>query len=60
MLRQGVALAALLAVSVPAVAQDPDAEMRFGAGVRLLRDGFPDRALVEIEAALKARAEEQD
>ena len=53
MLRQGVALAALLAVSVPAVAQDPDAEMRFGAGVRLLRDGFPDRALVEIEAALK-------
>ena len=53
MLRQGVALFALLAMSVPAVAQDPDAEMRFGAGVRLLRDGFPDRALVEIEAALK-------
>ncbi len=53
MLKQGVALAVLLAVGVPARAQDPDAEMRFGAGVRLLRDGFPDRALVEIQAALK-------
>lgn len=53
MLRHCVALAALVSVAVPALAQDPDAEMRFGAGVRLLRDGFPDRALVEIEAALK-------
>lgn len=53
MSRRFVALAALLAVSVPALAQDPEAEIRFGAGVRLLRDGFPDRALIEIEAALK-------
>ncbi|MBX7187075.1 MAG: tetratricopeptide repeat protein [Vicinamibacteria bacterium] len=53
MLRHCVALATLVTVAVPALAQDPDAEMRFGAAVRLLRDGFPDRALVEIEAALK-------
>ncbi len=53
MLRHCVALAALLAVSASATAQDAEAEIRFGAGVRLLRDGFPDRALVEIEAALK-------
>lgn len=53
MLRHCVALAALVSVAVSALAQDPDAEMRFGAAVRLLRDGFPDRALVEIEAALK-------
>jgi tetratricopeptide (TPR) repeat protein len=43
----------MIAFSGAALAQDPDAEMRFGAGVRLLRDGFPDRALVELEAALK-------
>ncbi len=53
MFRHCVALTALLAVSASALAQDPDAEIRFGAGVRLLRDGFPDRALIEIEAALK-------
>jgi len=53
MLRHCVALVALLAVSASVMAQDPDAEIRFGAGVRMLRDGFPDRALVEIEAALK-------
>lgn len=43
---------ALLSASV-ALAQDPDAEIRFTAGVRLLRDGFPDRALGEIQDALK-------
>jgi len=53
MLRHGVALVALLAVSASALAQDPDAEIRFGAGVRMLRDGFPDRALIEIQDALK-------
>jgi tetratricopeptide (TPR) repeat protein len=53
MLKHGVALMALIVFSSSVLAQDPDAEMRFGAGVRLLRDGFPDRALVEIEAALK-------
>ena len=47
------AIAALLAVGSLASAQDPEAEIRFGAGVRLLRDGFPERALIEIEAALK-------
>lgn len=46
-------LAALLAFSVPALAQDPEAELRFNAGVRMLRDGFPGRALVELQAALK-------
>jgi tetratricopeptide (TPR) repeat protein len=53
MFRSVVALLATIAVSGVAVAQDADAEMRFGAGVRLLRDGFPDRALIELEAALK-------
>src|SRR6186713_2725878 len=55
MLRHCVALAIALAVGVPALtlAQDPEAEMRFGAGVRLLRDGFPDRALSEMQEALK-------
>lgn len=53
MLRHAVALTALLFAAVPALAQDAEAEIRFGAGVRLLRDGFPDRALIEIEAALK-------
>ena len=47
------AIAALLAVGSLASAQDPEAEIRFGAGVRLLRDGFPERALIELEAALK-------
>ena len=55
MLRHSVAIAAALAVGVPvlAFAQDPEAEMRFGTGVRLLRDGFPDKALVEMQEALK-------
>ena len=53
MSRHPVALAALLFLSAPVLAQDPDAEIRFGAGVRLLRDGFPDRALLEMQAALK-------
>jgi tetratricopeptide (TPR) repeat protein len=53
MLRHGFALAAILTLGSVAFGQDPDAEIRFGAGVRLLRDGFPDRALVEIQEALK-------
>lgn len=53
MLRQCFGLAALLLAASSALAQDPDAEMRFGAGVRMLRDGFPERALTEIQAALK-------
>ena len=54
MLRHGVALVALLAMSASAMAQEnPEAEIRFGAGIRMLRDGFPDRALVEIQEALK-------
>jgi tetratricopeptide (TPR) repeat protein len=53
MSRQVVAVFVLIAAVSPAAAQDPDAEIRFGAGIRLLRDGFPDRALVEIQEALK-------
>ncbi len=53
MLRQRYGLVALLLVGAPVLAQDPDAEMRFGAGIRLLRDGFPERALAEIQEALK-------
>lgn len=52
MLRHAFAISVLLAGGA-AAAQDPDAEIRFGAGVRLLRDGFPDRALAEIQEALK-------
>jgi tetratricopeptide (TPR) repeat protein len=53
MLRHCAALSALLALGSLAAAQDPDAEIRFGAGVRMLRDGLPERALVEIQEALK-------
>lgn len=53
MLRQMIGLTTLLVLAAPALAQDPDAEIRFGAAVRLLRDGFPDRALSEIQQALK-------
>ncbi|MEO8500407.1 MAG: tetratricopeptide repeat protein [Vicinamibacteria bacterium] len=53
MLRHGFTTAALLVFGALALAQDPDAEIRFGAAVRLLRDGFPDRALVELQEALK-------
>jgi tetratricopeptide (TPR) repeat protein len=57
MSRHRAALVAAFLLGLPvlalAAAQDPEAEMRFGAGIRLLRDGFPDRALTEIEAALK-------
>lgn len=53
MLRTGFAMALIVLAAPLASAQDADAEIRFGAGVRLLRDGFPDRALVELEAALK-------
>ena len=54
MLKHSIVLVALVALAAPVPAQDDAAaEMRFGAGVRLLRDGFPDRALVEIQEALK-------
>lgn len=53
MLRQRYGLVALLLIAAPVLAQDPDAEMRFGAGIRLLRDGFPERALAELQDALK-------
>ncbi len=53
MLRKPSVLVALLLVAGPVLAQDPEAEMRFGAGIRLLRDGFPERALSEIQDALK-------
>ncbi len=53
MLMQRFGLAALFLVASPVVAQDPEAEIRFGAGIRMLRDGFPERALAEIQEALK-------
>ncbi len=53
MMRRCLAVAVLLFATSGVRSQDADAEMRFGAGVRLLRDGFPDRALVEIQDALK-------
>lgn len=55
MLRYSTALAVALlaALASPTLAQDADAELRFNTGVRLLRDGFPDKALVEIQEALK-------
>lgn len=56
MLKNCIGLTALLAVAAPLAAlaaQDPDAEIRFNAGVRMLRDGFPQRALSEIQDALK-------
>ena len=57
MLKHHLGLAALLtaalSVAPGAMAQDPEAEIRFNAGVRMLRDGFPQRALAEIQEALK-------
>ncbi len=53
MLRPLAGLVAMLAIASPVFAQNPEAEMRFSAGVRLLRDGFPERALSEIQQALK-------
>lgn len=53
MLKQSVGLFAMLALATQGFAQDPDAEMRFGSAVRMLRDGFPERALSEIQQALK-------
>jgi len=53
MLRHAFAISALVAAGSLAAAQEPEAEIRFGAGVRLLREGFPDRALIEIQQALK-------
>lgn len=52
-LRHLFAAAALVVVVSPVFAQDPEAEMRFNSGVRMLRDGFPERALSEIQDALK-------
>ncbi|GEM_PF-1424976 len=57
MLKQRPGFAAVLAfvsgLAAPVLAQDPEAEIRFSAGIRMLRDGFPDRALVEIQEAAK-------
>jgi tetratricopeptide (TPR) repeat protein len=53
MLRHRHGIAVLLLLASPVLAQNPDAEMRFNAGIRLLRDGFPERALGEIQDALK-------
>lgn len=52
MLKHCAGLVALLALAAPGVAQDPEAEIRFNAGVRMLREGFPARALAEIQQAL--------
>ena len=52
MLKHCAGLVALLALAAPGVAQDPEAEIRFNAGVRMLREGFPERALAEIQQAL--------
>ena len=51
----GLSLCALVATPGEAQSQQQEAaaEIRFGAGVRMLRDGFPDRALIELEAALR-------
>lgn len=46
-------IALFVALASSASAQDPAAELRFNAGVRMLRDGFPDKALGEIQEALK-------
>ena len=46
-------VAAVLFATSPVLAQNPEAEMRFNTGVRMLRDGFPERALSEIQEALK-------
>ena len=51
--RLSCALVALALTAASAHAQDPAAELRFNAGVRMLRDGFPERALSEIQEALK-------
>ncbi|MEO8362379.1 MAG: tetratricopeptide repeat protein [Vicinamibacteria bacterium] len=53
MLKQCVAVALVLGLASGVLAQDAEAEIRFGAGARFLRDGFPDRALGEFQAALK-------
>ncbi len=41
------------ALASRAVAQDPAAELRFNAGVRMLKEGFPEKAIGEIQEALK-------
>lgn len=42
------------ATALPIAAQEnPEAELRFNAGVRMLREGMPERALSEIQEALK-------
>lgn len=51
-----IAVVVALLVS-PAAAQDPAAELRFNTGVRMLRDGFPDKAISEIQEALKKEPE---
>ena len=59
MLKRWIGLTALLVVAAPAFAlapalnQDAEAEIRFNSAIRMLRDGFPERALSEIQEALK-------
>jgi tetratricopeptide (TPR) repeat protein len=55
MLKHRLAISAALLASLPvaSIAQDPEAEMRFNTAIRLLRDGLPDKALPEIQGALK-------
>ncbi len=53
MVRKSLGVVGLFLLASLGAAQDPDAEMRFNSGIRLLRDGFPERALSEIQDALK-------
>ena len=56
MSRHRIGIVALLFATFAAssvLAEDPEAEMRLNSGVRLLRDGFPERALPEIREALR-------
>lgn len=53
MLKHGLVITASLLAAFPALSQDPDAQIRYNSGVQLLRDGFPERALPEILAAIK-------
>ena len=53
MLKRCFVVAALVLSASAVQAQDAGAEMRFNSGIRMLRDGFPERALPEIQEALK-------
>jgi tetratricopeptide (TPR) repeat protein len=53
MLKQLFGPLALLALTSTTLAQNPEAEVSFNSGVRMLREGFPERALAEMQQALK-------